>query len=67
MLIPLLHIMKTSILDRGLPTLISSCEVDPAAALVAVARAHEIDRSDSEEVGWLLYLLSLAMIIVFSE
>lgn len=58
MLLPLSSKMKANILERGLLTVISSCEVGPVAALLAFARAYENYWLGSEAIGWFLHHLA---------
>lgn len=66
-LISQLRKMKANILERGLPTMIGDCEVDPVLVLLAYARLNEIDRSDSEALGWCLYDFATAIIFAVLE
>lgn len=44
-------------------TIISNCEVDPVAALLVFAEAHEINWTNLEAIGWSLYDFTLTMTI----
>lgn len=47
-LVPLSRKMKADIMDLGLLKMISDCEVDPAAVLLALTRANEVNWTDLE-------------------
>lgn len=66
-LTPLSRKMKATILDRGLLTFIKNCAVDSVAALLAFARAHEMDWSNSEASGCHQYDFASAIIVAIPE